>query len=57
MHSSCMPPVAHSNLKAANILLNEELRPRLSDAGLAVLKPITSNKVKFKVSFSFVKLF
>lgn len=51
MHSSCMPPVAHSNLKASNVLLNEELRPRLSDGGLAVLKPMTSNEVKLKVSF------
>lgn len=50
MHSSCMPPVAHSNLKAANVLLNEELRPRLCDCGLAVLKPMTSNKVKLKAS-------
>ncbi|KAI8547018.1 hypothetical protein RHMOL_Rhmol07G0163500 [Rhododendron molle] len=25
LHSTCLPPVGHSNLKAANILLNEEL--------------------------------
>ncbi|KAE9466005.1 hypothetical protein C3L33_02081, partial [Rhododendron williamsianum] len=50
LHSTCMPPVPHSNLKAANILLDEELMPRLSDCGLAVLRPLTSNSVKLKAS-------
>ena len=49
MHSTCSPPVAHSNLKAANILLDEELMPHLSDCGLAILRPLTSNSVKVKV--------
>lgn len=50
LHSTCLPPVVHSNLKAANILLDEELMPRLSDCGLAVLRPLTSNSVKLKAS-------
>ncbi|KAL5728340.1 non-specific serine/threonine protein kinase [Ranunculus cassubicifolius] len=48
LHSTCFPPVAHGNLKAANILLDDELLPRLSDCGLAVLKPLTSNSTKLK---------
>lgn len=50
LHSTFSPPVAHSNLKAANILLDEELMPRVSDSGLAILRPLTSNRVKIKVS-------
>ncbi|PSS01834.1 Protein STRUBBELIG-RECEPTOR FAMILY 2 like [Actinidia chinensis var. chinensis] len=50
LHSTCSPPVAHSNLKAANILLDEELMPHLSDCGLAILRPLTSNSVKVKAS-------
>ncbi|KAG5548008.1 hypothetical protein RHGRI_013638 [Rhododendron griersonianum] len=48
LHSTCLPPVGDSNLKAANILLDEELMPRLSYCGLAVLRPLTSNSVKLK---------
>ncbi|KAI5671541.1 hypothetical protein M9H77_11905 [Catharanthus roseus] len=50
LHSSCMPPIAHSNLKAANVLLNEDFRPCISDCGLSVLRPLTSNRVKLKAS-------
>ncbi|KAK4413014.1 protein STRUBBELIG-RECEPTOR FAMILY 2 [Sesamum alatum] len=50
IHSSCVPPIAHSNLKAANILLDEELTPRVSDCGLAILRPLASNTVKLKAS-------
>ncbi|KAL0359453.1 UNVERIFIED_CONTAM: protein STRUBBELIG-RECEPTOR FAMILY 2 [Sesamum angustifolium] len=50
IHSSSVPPIAHSNLKAANILLDEELMPRISDCGLAMLRPLASNAVKLKAS-------
>ncbi|KAK4485379.1 hypothetical protein RD792_008018 [Penstemon davidsonii] len=50
MHSSIVPPMAHSNLKAGNILLDEELMPHLCDCGLAILKPLSSNSVKLKAS-------
>ncbi|KAJ7972286.1 putative Receptor protein kinase CLAVATA1 [Quillaja saponaria] len=50
MHSTFSPPVAHSNLKAANIFLDEDLVPRVCDCGIAVLRPLTSNKVKTKAS-------
>ncbi|KAL3533896.1 hypothetical protein ACH5RR_007417 [Cinchona calisaya] len=50
LHSSCVPPVAHNNLKAANILLDEHLRPRICDCGLAILRPLSSKGVKLKAS-------
>ncbi|XP_044499367.1 protein STRUBBELIG-RECEPTOR FAMILY 2 [Mangifera indica] len=43
LHSSFSPPVAHCNIKASNILLDEELMPRISDCGIAILRPLTSN--------------
>ncbi|KAF8395893.1 hypothetical protein HHK36_019848 [Tetracentron sinense] len=50
LHSKCSPPVAHSNLRAANILLDDELMPRLCDCGLAILRSLSSNSVKLKAS-------
>ncbi|KAL3632430.1 hypothetical protein CASFOL_025414 [Castilleja foliolosa] len=50
VHSSFVPPVAHSNLKAANILLDEDLMPHVCDCGLASLRPLSSNSVKIKAS-------
>lgn len=50
LHSMCSPPIAPSNLKAGNILLDEELRPHLSDCALAVLRPLRSNTIKLKAS-------
>ncbi|PHT52921.1 Protein STRUBBELIG-RECEPTOR FAMILY 2 [Capsicum baccatum] len=50
LQTSCVPPITHSNLKAANILLDEDLNPRICDCGLAVLKPLASNSVKIKAS-------
>ncbi|XP_059646370.1 protein STRUBBELIG-RECEPTOR FAMILY 2 [Cornus florida] len=50
LHSTCFPAIAHCNLKAANILLDEELMPRICDCGLAILRPLTSNSVKVKAS-------
>ncbi|CAA6661410.1 unnamed protein product [Spirodela intermedia] len=39
LHEVCGPPVVHKNVKSANILLDEELNPYLSDCGLASLIP------------------
>ncbi|XWS56205.1 hypothetical protein CRYUN_Cryun09bG0066200 [Craigia yunnanensis] len=50
MHSTFSPPVAHSNIKAANILLDEELMPHICDCGLAILRPLTSNIVQIKAA-------
>ncbi|RZC83143.1 hypothetical protein C5167_045932 [Papaver somniferum] len=35
LHSTSSPPVAHNNLKAANVFLDNEFMPRLCDSGLA----------------------
>ncbi|XP_052202944.1 protein STRUBBELIG-RECEPTOR FAMILY 8-like isoform X2 [Diospyros lotus] len=45
MHEVCLPSVVHRNLKSANILLDEELIPHLSDCGLAALTPNTERQV------------
>ncbi|XP_022742225.1 protein STRUBBELIG-RECEPTOR FAMILY 2 [Durio zibethinus] len=50
LHSTFSPPVAHCNIKAANILLDEELMPHICDCGLAILRPLASNSVKIKAS-------
>ncbi|KAE8728693.1 Protein STRUBBELIG-RECEPTOR FAMILY 8 [Hibiscus syriacus] len=34
LHEVCLPSVVHRNFKSANILLDEELNPHLSDCGL-----------------------
>nr|XP_051214671.1 protein STRUBBELIG-RECEPTOR FAMILY 7-like [Lolium perenne] len=39
LHESCLPPVIHKNFKSANILLDDELNPHLSDCGFADLIP------------------
>ncbi|CAH9117869.1 unnamed protein product [Cuscuta europaea] len=48
MHSSCVPPIAHGNLTAARILLDEDLRPHISDCGLANIRRMIKNSVKLK---------
>ncbi|XP_023528683.1 protein STRUBBELIG-RECEPTOR FAMILY 2-like [Cucurbita pepo subsp. pepo] len=50
LHTSFFPPFAHCSLKAANILLDEELMPRICDCGLSVLRPFVTNGVKTKAS-------
>ncbi|CAK8571011.1 unnamed protein product [Lathyrus sativus] len=50
LHSTFSPPVAHGNLKAANILLDENLIPRVTDCGLAILKPLTNTTAKIRAS-------
>lgn len=46
LHEVCVPPVVHKNVKSANILLDGELNPYLSDCGLASLIPTTERQVK-----------
>lgn len=46
LHEVCLPPVVHRNFKSANILLDEELNPHLSDCGLAALTPNTERQVQ-----------
>ncbi|XP_057439744.1 protein STRUBBELIG-RECEPTOR FAMILY 6-like isoform X2 [Lotus japonicus] len=39
LHEVCSPSVVHKNIKSANILLDTELNPHLSDSGLASYIP------------------
>uniref|UniRef100_A0ACD5YLM4 Uncharacterized protein n=1 Tax=Avena sativa TaxID=4498 RepID=A0ACD5YLM4_AVESA len=39
LHETCLPSVIHKNFKSANILLDDELNPYLSDCGFADLIP------------------
>lgn len=45
LHEVCLPSIVHRNFKSANILLDEELNPHLSDSGLAALTPNTERQV------------
>uniref|UniRef100_A0A7N0TMX9 Protein kinase domain-containing protein n=1 Tax=Kalanchoe fedtschenkoi TaxID=63787 RepID=A0A7N0TMX9_KALFE len=53
LHEVCLPPVVHRNLKSANILLDDEFNPRLSDCGVAALTPNTERTVSSQVVGSF----
>nr|CAB3454237.1 unnamed protein product [Digitaria exilis] len=35
LHDGCSPSVIHKNIKASNVLLDDDLNPRLTDCGLA----------------------
>ncbi|GMN36388.1 hypothetical protein TIFTF001_005978 [Ficus carica] len=45
LHEVCLPSIVHRNFKSANILLDEDLNPHLSDCGLAALTPNTERQV------------
>ncbi|KAL9263445.1 STRUBBELIG-RECEPTOR FAMILY 8-like protein [Drosera capensis] len=53
LHEVCSPSVVHRNFKSANILLDEESNPHLSDCGLAALTPNTERKVSTEMVGSF----
>ncbi|CAH9138920.1 unnamed protein product [Cuscuta epithymum] len=40
LHEVCSPSVVHKNFKSANVLLDLEFNPHLSDSGLASLIPV-----------------
>ncbi|TKY62553.1 STRUBBELIG-RECEPTOR FAMILY 2 [Spatholobus suberectus] len=50
LHSTFCPPVAHGNLKAANVLLDENLMPRVCDCSLAILRLLSINQVEISAT-------
>lgn len=59
MHEVCLPSIVHRNFKSANILLDEELNPHLSDSGLAALTPNTERQVitMERIRFNLIETF
>ncbi|KAE9591481.1 hypothetical protein Lal_00038989 [Lupinus albus] len=53
LHEVCLPSIVHRNFKSANILLDDELNPHLSDCGLAPLTPNTERQVSTQMIGSF----
>jgi len=47
-----VPAVVHRNFKSANVLLDDELNPFLTDCGIAALTPLGSDR-QVCISFSF----
>ncbi|XP_052728160.1 protein STRUBBELIG-RECEPTOR FAMILY 2-like [Vigna angularis] len=45
LHSAFCRPVAHGNLKAANVLLDENLMPRVCDCSLVILRTLNISQV------------
>ncbi|RDY00514.1 Protein STRUBBELIG-RECEPTOR FAMILY 2, partial [Mucuna pruriens] len=45
LHSAFCSPVAHGNLKAANVLLDENSMPCVCDCSLAILRPLRRNQL------------
>ncbi|XP_010913801.1 protein STRUBBELIG-RECEPTOR FAMILY 5 isoform X2 [Elaeis guineensis] len=45
LHGICSPSVIHKNMKSANILLDAELNPHLSDCGVAIFYEDTSENL------------
>ncbi|KAG6529760.1 protein STRUBBELIG-RECEPTOR FAMILY 8-like isoform X1 [Zingiber officinale] len=50
LHEVCLPSVVHRNLKSANVLLDEEFNPYLSDCGLAALTRKTERQASKTVT-------
>eukprot|EP00252_Welwitschia_mirabilis_P025807 TRINITY_DN8212_c0_g1_i1.p1 TRINITY_DN8212_c0_g1~~TRINITY_DN8212_c0_g1_i1.p1 ORF type:complete len:514 (-),score=99.09 TRINITY_DN8212_c0_g1_i1:378-1919(-) len=53
LHEVCSPSVVHRNFKSANILLDDELNPHLSDCGIAALTPSSERQVSTQMLGSF----
>lgn len=53
LHEVCLPSVVHRNFKSANILLDDELNPHLSDCGVAAFNPSSERQVSTQMLGSF----
>ncbi len=53
LHEVCLPAMVHRNFKSANILLDDEMNPHLSDCGIAAFTPLG---VERQVKNTFINL-
>lgn len=53
LHEVCQPSVVHKNFKSANVLLDDELNPHLSDCGIAAFSPNPERQVSTQMMGSF----
>ncbi|XP_057767112.1 leucine-rich repeat receptor-like protein kinase TDR [Salvia miltiorrhiza] len=49
LHHDCSPPIPHGNLKARNVLLDENMEPRLSEFGLSSIVESPENPLPAKI--------
>lgn len=52
LHEVCSPSIVHRNVKSANILLDAELSPHLSDSGLESFVP-NADQVNLELNKSY----
>lgn len=57
LHEVCSPSIIHKNIKSANILLDAELNPHLSDSGLANFIPNADEVVLLFEILMFLAMF
>ncbi|ESW34299.1 hypothetical protein PHAVU_001G140900 [Phaseolus vulgaris] len=55
LHSEFCPPVAHGNLKAANVLLDENLMPHVCNCSLVTLRALNINQVEFPANEIYIE--
>lgn len=53
LHEVCLPSMVHKNFKSANILLDEEQNPHLSDSGIAAFLQCPERQVSTQMTGSF----
>ena len=48
LHEECKPAVVHRRVSSANVLLDDQLQPRVAGAGLSFLNPVGVEGIKVR---------